>query len=173
MTEPAIIDKVALHRIVTVLDAEHALDYNSIFSSDRELIRTLRRQLEVADIIVANKFDLISNRTADKIRGLAQSRNASARFVSAVRCELDAAVILDGIAAAGERRQPVISGMRAAAPGMRVPAGPARAASPSPQAMSGPAGARPRAEAAAPPNGGERDTRRRPRASPSSPRPTA
>ncbi|QHW33069.1 GTP-binding protein [Paenibacillus rhizovicinus] len=121
MTEPAIIGKVALHRIVTVLDAEHALDYNSIFSSDRELIRTLRRQIEVADIIVANKSDLISNRTADKVKGLVQDRNASALFVSAVRCELDASIILEGIPAAADRRQPVISGTRPSATSVRAP----------------------------------------------------
>ncbi|MBM7565215.1 CobW family GTP-binding protein [Paenibacillus sacheonensis] len=123
MTEPSVIGKAALHRIVTVLDAEHALDYNSIFSSDRELIRTLRRQIEVADIIVANKFDLISNRTADKVRALVKDRNGSAMFVSAVRCELDAAPIFEGISAAAERRQPVISGTRPSASIARAAAG--------------------------------------------------
>ncbi|WP_219833910.1 GTP-binding protein [Paenibacillus sp. R14(2021)] len=119
MTEPSIIGKVALHRIVTVLDAEHALDYNSIFSSDRELIRTLRRQLEAADIIIANKFDLVSNRTADKIKALVRDRNAAAAFVSAIRCEVDAAIVLGGIAPSAVRRQPVISGARPAAAAVR------------------------------------------------------
>lgn len=119
MTEPSIIGKVALHRIVTVLDAEHALDYNSIFSSDRELIRTLRRQIEVADVLVANKFDLISNRTADKVRGLVRDRNPAAELVCAVRCEIDADIVFRGIAASQTRRQPAISGLRTGALGIR------------------------------------------------------
>ncbi|QHT62955.1 hypothetical protein GXP70_25325 [Paenibacillus lycopersici] len=124
MTDPSIIGKVALHRIVTVIDAEHTLDYNSIFSSDRELIRTLRRQIEVADIIIANKADLISDRTADKVRKLIEDRNGSALFVSAVRCEFDASLILEGIAASAGRRQPAVSGTRLAASAVRpAPAG--------------------------------------------------
>ena len=67
MTEPSIIGKVTLHRIITVLDAEHALDYDRIFSSDRELVRTLRKQIEVADSVIANKADLISDRTKAKV----------------------------------------------------------------------------------------------------------
>ena len=114
--------KVVLHRIVTVLDAEHVLDYNSIFSSDRELIRTLRRQIEVADIIVGNKFDLISNRTADKVKALVRDRNGSALFIQSVRCEIDGGHVLDGITASGERRQPVISGRQPASAGGRMAA---------------------------------------------------
>ncbi|RAP73799.1 CobW family GTP-binding protein [Paenibacillus montanisoli] len=112
ITEPTIIGKVRLHRIVTVLDAEHALDYNSIFSSDRELIRTLRKQIETADFIIANKFDLISNRTADKVKQLIRDRNAAAAFVTATRCEVDSAQVFAGIAPSAVRRQPVISGTR-------------------------------------------------------------
>ncbi|SFT16397.1 GTP-binding protein [Paenibacillus sp. BC26] len=121
ITEPIIIGKVRLHRIVTVLDAEHALDYNSIFSSDRELIRTLRKQIEVADFIIANKYDLISNRTADKVKQLIRDRNPAADFITATRCEIDSALVFAGISPSGARRQPVISGMRTAiATGGRV-----------------------------------------------------
>lgn len=49
LTEPELIDKVTLHRIVTILDAENSLDYNSIFAFDKALVHTLRRQMEVAD----------------------------------------------------------------------------------------------------------------------------
>ncbi|MFC4812932.1 GTP-binding protein, partial [Paenibacillus sp. GCM10023250] len=122
MTEPEVIGKVALHRIVTVLDAEHALDYNSIFSADRELIRTLRRQLEVADVIVANKFDLISDRTADKVRSLARDRNPAAAFVSAVRCDIDPAGVFAGIVPAGELRPPGVPAARPSGAAVR-PAG--------------------------------------------------
>ncbi|SDX45661.1 GTP-binding protein [Paenibacillus sp. CF384] len=114
LTEPTIIGKVQLHRIVTVLDAEHALDYNSIFSSDRELIRTLRKQIEAADLIIANKFDLISNRTADKVKQLIRDRNQAAEVITATRCEIDSALVFAGISPSPARRQPVISGTRTA-----------------------------------------------------------
>ncbi|AZN43251.1 CobW family GTP-binding protein [Paenibacillus albus] len=117
ITEPDIIGKVKLHRIVTVLDAEHALDYNSIFSSDRELIRTLRKQIEVADLIIANKADLISNRTADKVHQLAMDRNPEARYVTAIRCEIDSAIAFEGVAATGRRQPAVVTGARATAAG--------------------------------------------------------
>lgn len=143
ITDPGIIGKIKLHRIVTVLDAEHALDYNSIFSSDRELIRTLRKQIEVADLIIANKADLISNRTADKVHQLALDRNPAARYVPAIRCEIDPAIVYEGVKATGRKQPAVVTGVRAAAAsGGRIAAGSAPAAVPG---VSG---------AAAPRNGG-------------------
>lgn len=97
MTEPTIIGKVALHRIITVLDAEHALDYNSIFSSDRELVRTLRRQIEVADAVIANKADLISDRTKAKVEQLVRERNPDCVLVPAVRCDVNPELAFAGI----------------------------------------------------------------------------
>ncbi|UUZ95497.1 hypothetical protein LJK87_14210 [Paenibacillus sp. P25] len=46
LTEPGLLRSMQLKQIVTVLDAENVLDYNSIFSSDRQLVHTLRRQME-------------------------------------------------------------------------------------------------------------------------------
>ncbi|MFC5649660.1 CobW family GTP-binding protein [Paenibacillus solisilvae] len=97
MTEPAVIGKVALHRIITVLDAEHALDYNSIFSSDRELIRTLRRQIEVADAVIANKADLISDRTKVKVEQMVRERNPGCALVPAIRCDVPPDLAFAGI----------------------------------------------------------------------------
>ncbi|SEO65778.1 GTP-binding protein [Paenibacillus sp. OV219] len=148
ITEPSIIGKVKLHRIVTVLDAEHALDYNSIFSSDRELIRTLRKQIEVADVIIANKADLISNRTADKVHQLTLDRNPAARYVTAIRCEIDSAIVFEGVAATGRRQPAVVTGVRATAAGGgriaagSVPAGAGKSAATGPSASAGGATAR-------------------------------
>ncbi|REE85321.1 G3E family GTPase [Paenibacillus taihuensis] len=150
ITEPGIIGKVKLHRIVTVLDAEHALDYNSIFSSDRELIRTLRKQIEVADLIIANKADLISNRTADKVHQLAMERNPAARYVPAIRCEVDPAIVFEGVKATGRKQPAVATGVRAtAANGGRIAASSVPAATPGPSGPSGSAAASARISTAA------------------------
>lgn len=59
ITEPGLRDELYLRQVVTVLDGEHVLDYNSIFAADKQLVRTLRRQIEVADRLLLNKIDLI------------------------------------------------------------------------------------------------------------------
>jgi G3E family GTPase len=97
MTEPSIIGKVTLHRIITVLDSEHALDYNSIFSSDRELVRTLRKQIEVADSVIANKADLISDRTKAKVEQMVRERNPDCVLVPAIRCDVNPELAFAGI----------------------------------------------------------------------------
>ncbi|BBH24572.1 hypothetical protein Back11_59170 [Paenibacillus baekrokdamisoli] len=97
MTEPTLIGKIVLHRIITVLDAENALDYNSIFSSDRELVRTLRRQIEVADAVIANKSDLISDRTKAKVEQMVRDRNPDCLLVPAIRCDIDPALAFTGV----------------------------------------------------------------------------
>jgi G3E family GTPase len=57
LTEPQLLNKMYLKQIITILDAENILDYNSIFSTDTNLRHTLRRQMEVADVLIINKVD--------------------------------------------------------------------------------------------------------------------
>ncbi|MCQ6562629.1 CobW family GTP-binding protein [Paenibacillus mendelii] len=115
MSEPAILGKVALHRIVTVLDAEHATDYNSIFSTDRELVHTLRRQIEAADIVLGNKADLISAKTAAKVEGMVRGRNPHCQLIPTERCAIDPMLILSGIVSRTVQTVPV-SRVRASVP---------------------------------------------------------
>lgn len=139
MSEPQLADKVALHRIVTVLDAEHAIDYNSIFSTDRELVHTLRRQIEVADLVLANKADLISSKTAAKLDKMVRDRNSACQLVLTVRGDAKPSLILDGV----QRGRPAARSSHASSlgsvrvggvplspsPGTRVYASPQQAAS--------------------------------------------
>lgn len=67
MTEPELREVLMLRQVVTVLDGEHVLDYNSIFAADKQLVRTLRRQIEVADRLLINKTDLVSAAKLAKI----------------------------------------------------------------------------------------------------------
>ncbi|WP_062047284.1 GTP-binding protein [Bacillus sp. JCM 19034] len=66
LTEPELINNVYLEKIITLIDAEHILSYNSIFESDRELVQTTRNQIEVADLLIVNKTDLVPEAKKNK-----------------------------------------------------------------------------------------------------------
>lgn len=98
LTEPRLLQRTRLKHIVTVLDAENVLDYNSIFSADRQLVETLRRQMEVADHIIVNKVDLVTPGTLDKIKKAVQKSNPEAVITQTSYSEMRTALLFDGIA---------------------------------------------------------------------------
>ncbi|MDQ8738081.1 GTP-binding protein [Paenibacillus sp. LHD-38] len=104
LTEPEIRASVHLKQIVTVFDAENVLDYNSFFESDRALIRTLRRQMETADILVLNKTDLASAAKRKKIGELLLKHNSTAVVIPATHSQVNPALMLADIVK--EERQP-------------------------------------------------------------------
>ncbi|GIO40838.1 CobW family GTP-binding protein [Paenibacillus apis] len=97
MAEPDLLDKVILHNIVTVIDAEHVLEYNSIFASDKQLVHTLRRQLNVADVIVVNKQDLVSDHHLSKVERLVRKHNEQAAIFYAVQAKIELESVLRGL----------------------------------------------------------------------------
>lgn len=97
MAEPDLLDKVILHNIVTVVDAEHVLEYNSIFSSDKQLVHTLRRQLDVADVIVVNKQDLVSDHHLSKVERLVRKHNEQAAIFYAVQAKIELESVVRGL----------------------------------------------------------------------------
>ena len=54
-------EELQLERILSVADAGSFLEYNSIFSADRQLVRLLRGQLAAADLVLINKRDLVTD----------------------------------------------------------------------------------------------------------------
>ncbi|UCZ54201.1 GTP-binding protein [Bacillus shivajii] len=76
LTEPQLREYLYLDKVVTVLDGENLLEYNSIFEADRELVRTTRRQIQVADLLIVNKVDLISNSHKEKVNKAIIKQNA-------------------------------------------------------------------------------------------------
>ena len=97
ITEPGLIQHMVLKQIVTVLDAENALDYNSLFSSDKQLVHTLRRQLVVADHVIVNKTDLVKVTHLDKIKTMIIKQNKYALITYATHSRVDLTAILTGI----------------------------------------------------------------------------
>jgi G3E family GTPase len=97
LTEPALLPHVKLHKVITVLDAENVLAYNSIFASDRELVHTLRRQIEVADLLLLNKIDLISDKQLKSIEKTVRKFNHQALLLPTTFSQLDLDIILGSL----------------------------------------------------------------------------
>ncbi|PWA08168.1 hypothetical protein DCC39_15395 [Pueribacillus theae] len=62
------IDYFELISIITLVDASHFLDYQSIFSSSREVRKLLSEQLASANVIILNKTDLVPISQLEKIK---------------------------------------------------------------------------------------------------------
>jgi G3E family GTPase len=90
-------DRLALHYSVALLDAENALGYSSRLSADRQLVRTLRKQLAEADLIIVNKSDLVEAETLWKIEKMARKHNAEAEIVFTHYSEINLVPLLAGI----------------------------------------------------------------------------
>jgi G3E family GTPase len=97
LSEPSLLGRTQLKQIITLLDAEHALDYNSIFESDKQLVRTLRRQLEVADLIIVNKTDLVKSAHLQKIEKVIRKQNERASIAYTSHSRIELGPVLDGI----------------------------------------------------------------------------
>jgi G3E family GTPase len=97
LTAPMLMNRVRLKQIVTVLDAELVLDYNSIFSSDRSLVHTLRRQMEVADILLVNKTDLVTSSRLVKIEKAIRKQNAATPIFNTTQSQMNMESLLSDI----------------------------------------------------------------------------
>lgn len=97
MAEPELLNEVLLHRIVTVVDAEHVLEYNSIFASDKQLVHTLRRQLDVADLVIVNKHDLVSDDHISKVARLIKKHNEQAAIFYTIQAKFDLESVIKGL----------------------------------------------------------------------------
>jgi len=97
LEEPPLRDRLKLHYTVTVLDAENTLEYNSRLSADKQLVRTLRKQLATGDLIIVNKSDLVEQETLWKIEKAVRRQNADAEIVFTHYSEINLVPLLAGI----------------------------------------------------------------------------
>ncbi|NQX49837.1 GTP-binding protein [Paenibacillus tritici] len=98
---PPLADRLSLHHTVTVLDAENALEYSSRFSSDKQLVRTLRKQIATADLIIVNKSDLVEPETLWKIEKMVSKQNSESEIVFTHYSQINLAPLLAGIVVRG------------------------------------------------------------------------
>ncbi len=94
LSEPALQGRIREQQVITLVDAEHALEYNSIFSADRQLVQTLRRQIAAADLLIVNKTDLVHPKKLEKVTKAIRKQNERAKMVHAVQCQIDIAPLL-------------------------------------------------------------------------------
>ncbi|MFD1776349.1 CobW family GTP-binding protein [Paenibacillus rhizophilus] len=98
LREPCWESRLSVHSLVTMVDAENVLDYNSRLSADKQLVRTLRSQLAAANLIIVNKSDLVEQETLWKIEKLIRKRNAAADIEFTIFSRIGLNPLLDGIA---------------------------------------------------------------------------
>lgn len=108
LTEPGVLGLVRLNQTVTVLDAEHVLLYNSIFEADLSLVRTLRRQIETADLILVNKSDLVTDTKLKKIDKAISKQNSKAVVLQTTYSRIDQNLVLSTISRQ-ERQAPSVA----------------------------------------------------------------
>lgn len=97
LQEQPLNEKVNLHYTVSVLDAENVLEYNSRFSSDKQLVRTLRKQLAGADLLIVNKSDLVEPERLWRIEKTIRKYNMDSEIVFTHYSEINLAPLLAGI----------------------------------------------------------------------------
>ncbi|WP_226526847.1 CobW family GTP-binding protein [Metabacillus niabensis] len=76
ITEPELLHLLRLEKVVTIVDAENILSYHNVFESDRDLVRTTKKQINVADYLIVNKTDLVSDGKKKKVDKLLRKENA-------------------------------------------------------------------------------------------------
>lgn len=76
ITEPDLLHLLHLEKVVTIVDAENILSYHNVFESDRDLVRTTKKQINVADYLIVNKTDLVSEGKKKKVEKLLRKENA-------------------------------------------------------------------------------------------------
>lgn len=67
LATPEFIDRFSLLSIISLVDASNYLDYQSIFSSSKEIRTLLKEQITSASLIILNKTDLVSEKKLEKI----------------------------------------------------------------------------------------------------------
>jgi len=77
---------IKLDAIVTVVDADSMARFPSLGHTGRE-------QIELADILILNKIDLIPKETLEKVKEIVKSLNGRAVMVDSERCGIDTGIL--------------------------------------------------------------------------------
>lgn len=95
LSSPAFIRSIQTKHILTVLDAEHGLEYGSRLSSDKQLVGTLQDQIKAASLILLNKADLVSTARLAKLEKMVRKYNDRAPVLVTEQASLDIGHLLD------------------------------------------------------------------------------
>jgi|GEM_PF-2193818 len=89
ITEPELLNLIQLEKVITIVDAENILSYNNVFESDRDLVRTTRKQIKEADFLIVNKTDLVSDVKKKKVERLLKKENSSTPIIQTTFSKVD------------------------------------------------------------------------------------
>ncbi|MFD1739186.1 CobW family GTP-binding protein [Bacillus salitolerans] len=70
LTDPTYIDTFQLQSIIGIVDASQFLDYQSIFTSSKEVRKLLKDQIQYSNYLLLNKVDLVSASKLEKVEKL-------------------------------------------------------------------------------------------------------
>ncbi|MFD0670209.1 CobW family GTP-binding protein [Cohnella sp. GCM10027633] len=93
VAEASLYERVALHGIVTVVDARHLLDRVRIGSG--RTLKLMIEQIRAAGTLVLNKIDLIGPAEREELTGALSGWNARARVFAVERASVDIASLYD------------------------------------------------------------------------------
>ncbi|WP_348622239.1 CobW family GTP-binding protein [Paenibacillus polymyxa] len=97
LRSPLLADRLYLVHSISVVDAELFHEYNSRFTADKELVRTLHGQLRTADFIVVNKTDAASSREVTKVVKSIRKLNDTAKLQTTEYSRIDLEPLLEPV----------------------------------------------------------------------------
>ncbi|MDP1513324.1 GTP-binding protein [Paenibacillus sp. CMAA1739] len=97
LRSPLLADRLYLVHSISVVDAELFHEYNSRFTADKELVRTLHGQLRTADFIVVNKTDVASSREVAKVVKNIRKLNNTAKLQTTEYSRVDLEPLLEPV----------------------------------------------------------------------------
>ncbi|WP_088102370.1 CobW family GTP-binding protein [Halalkalibacter urbisdiaboli] len=68
LTHPVLIEKVDLMSVISLIDVSHFLEYQSLFSSSKEIRRMLKQQITFSSLLLLNKIDLVNHQKLEKVK---------------------------------------------------------------------------------------------------------
>ncbi|WP_191560513.1 CobW family GTP-binding protein [Metabacillus idriensis] len=68
LLSPALIEEFELISMIGIVDASHYLEYQSMFSSSKEIRSLLKEQIISSDFIILNKIDIVNEKEKEKVK---------------------------------------------------------------------------------------------------------
>ncbi len=96
LTDPLLIEFIDLYSIITLVDGSRYMEYQSIFSSSKEVRSILSSQISTSSLIVVNKLDLMTEKMIDKVeKKIASQKNSDTPLVKVSFGKLDMSQLLE------------------------------------------------------------------------------
>jgi G3E family GTPase len=85
LAHPSLVDEFEVQSVISLVDASRFLEYQSVFSSSREIRSILKEQITGSSLILLNKLDLVPSLKLDKVK--AKLINMTGRNIEVIETE--------------------------------------------------------------------------------------